>query len=58
MHNYFFRSEPTNCFFYATKQTYYSGEPDPETPQKLRWGSLQQLWTAKNRRLLSQSDLS
>ena len=55
MHNYSFRSEPTDCFCYARKQTYYSGEPDPESPQKLRWGSLQQLLTAKNRLLLSQS---
>ena len=37
MHNYSFRSESTDCFCYATKQTYYSGEPDPETPQQLRW---------------------
>ena len=43
MHNYFFRSEHTDCFYYAKKQTYYTGEPDPETPQQLRWGSLQQL---------------
>ena len=49
MHNYSFRSEPTDCFYYATKQSYYRGEPDPETPQQLRWGSLQQLQTAKNR---------
>ena len=43
MNNYSFRSEATDCFCYATKQTYYSGEPGPETPQQLRWGSLQQL---------------
>ena len=42
MHNYF-RSEPTNCFYYATKQTYYSEELHPETVHQLRWGSLQQL---------------
>ena len=35
---YTFRSELTDCFCYATKQTYYIGEPDPETPQQLRWG--------------------
>ena len=55
MHNYSFRSETTDCFCYVTKQTYYSGETDPETPQQLRWESLQQLLTAKNRLLLSQS---
>ena len=49
MHHYSFRSEPTDCFCYATKQTYYSGVSDPETPQQLRWGSLQQLRTAKSR---------
>ena len=43
MHNCSCRSESTDCFYYATKQTYYSGEPDPETLQQLRWGSLQQL---------------
>ena len=32
MRNYSFKSEPTDCFYYATKQTYYSAEPDPETP--------------------------
>ena len=36
MHNYSFRSEPTDWVYYATKQTCYSGEPDPETPQQLR----------------------
>ena len=54
MYNYYVRSEPTGCFYYATKQTYYSGEPDPEAPQQLVWGSLQLLQTAKNRLLLSQ----
>ena len=39
MHNYCFRSEPTHYSYYATKQTYYRGEADPETPQQLRWGS-------------------
>ena len=43
MHNNSFRSGPTDCFYYATRQTYYRGEPDPETPQQLRWDSLQQL---------------
>ena len=43
MKKYSFRSEPTDYFYYAAKQTYYGGEPDPETPQQLRWGSLQQL---------------
>ena len=55
MHNYSFMSEPTDYFYYGTKQTYYRGEPDPEAPQALRWGSLQQLQTAKNRWLLPQS---
>ena len=58
MYNYSFRSEPTDCFCYATKQTYYSGEPDPETPQQLRWDSLQQLWTTENRWIFSQSAAS
>ena len=49
MHNYSFMSEPTDYFYYGTKQIYYRGEPDPEAPQALRWGSLQQLQTAKNR---------
>ena len=43
MHNYSFRSETTDYFCYATKQTYYSGEPDPETLQELRWSSWKQL---------------
>ena len=43
MHNYSFGSEPTDCFCYVTKQTYYNVEPDPETTQPLRLGSLQQL---------------
>ena len=55
MHNYSFKSEPTDCFCYATKQTYYSGQSDPETPHQFRWDSLQQLWTAKSRWLLLQS---
>ena len=55
MHIYSFRSEPTDWFYYAAKQTFYSGEPDTETPQELRCRSLQQLWTAKNRWLLFQS---
>ena len=36
MYDYSFRSEPTDCFCYATKQTYYCGEPDPEMPHQLR----------------------
>ena len=38
MYNYSFWSEPNDCFCY-----YYIGETDPEEPQQLRWGSLQQL---------------
>ena len=38
MHNYFFMSEPTDCFYYATKQTYYRGESDSETSQQLKMG--------------------
>ena len=49
MNSYSFRSEPTESFHYVTKQTYYRGQPDSETPQKLRWGSLQQLQTGQNR---------
>ena len=49
MHNYSVRSEPTDCFYYATKQIYYRRDPDLEILQQLRWGSLQQLQTAKNR---------
>ena len=40
MHNYSIKSELTDCFYYATKQTYYRGEPDLETRQQIR---LQQL---------------
>ena len=43
MHNYSFRSEPIDCFCYATKQTYNTRKLDPETQQQLRWGSLKQL---------------
>ena len=43
MYNFYFRSEPADYFYYATNQTYYSGEPDPETPQQLGKGSFQLL---------------
>ena len=42
IHNHPLRLEPAD-------QTYYSAEVDPGTPQHLRWSSLQQLQTAKNR---------
>ena len=49
MYNYPFKFGPAECFCCATKQTYYNAVANPETIQNLRWSSLQQLRTAKNR---------
>ena len=54
MYNYYFRSEPTDYFYYATKQTYYNGKPD-QKPEAVKMGLFATIVNDHKRYLLSQS---